>query len=76
MVELTEWDGFYAIVGSAAGALIGLQLVVAALVAERPPLRTASSAASPDDGGLRNPVSDASARGEQASHSRALQTYI
>jgi hypothetical protein len=34
--ELAAWDGFYAIVGSAAGALIGLQFVVMTLIAERP----------------------------------------
>ena len=37
MTELAQWDGFYAIVGSAAGALIGLQFVVLTLIAERPP---------------------------------------
>jgi hypothetical protein len=39
MPELTAWDSFYVIVGSAAGALIGLQFVVMTLIAERPPLR-------------------------------------
>jgi hypothetical protein len=38
MPELAEWESFYVIVGSAAGALIGLQFVVLALVAERPQL--------------------------------------
>jgi hypothetical protein len=33
---LSEWDSFYVIVGSAAGALIGLQFVVMTLIAERP----------------------------------------
>jgi uncharacterized membrane protein len=33
---LSEWEGFYLIVGAAAGALIGLQFVVMTLVAERP----------------------------------------
>jgi hypothetical protein len=33
---LSEWDGFYVIVGSAAGALIGLQFVVMTLIADRP----------------------------------------
>ncbi len=37
MSELAHWDSFYVIVGSAAGALIGLQFVVLTLVAERPP---------------------------------------
>jgi len=33
MSEFTEWESFYVIVGSAAGALIGLQFVVMTLVA-------------------------------------------
>jgi hypothetical protein len=37
MSELTDWDSFYVIVGSAAGALIGLQFVVMTLIAQRPP---------------------------------------
>lgn len=37
MPELDHWDSFYVIVGSSAGALIGLQFVVMTLVAERPP---------------------------------------
>src|SRR5207237_6378923 len=45
MSELTEWDSFYVIVGSAAGALIGLQFVVITLIAERPPLRAAEAGA-------------------------------
>jgi hypothetical protein len=36
MSELNAWDSFYVIVGSAAGALIGLQFVVMTLIAERP----------------------------------------
>ncbi len=36
MQELAQWDSFYEIVGSAAGALIGLQFVVMTLVAQRP----------------------------------------
>ena len=36
MASLTEWDSFYVIVGSAAGALIGLQFVVMTLIADRP----------------------------------------
>jgi hypothetical protein len=36
MSELGQWDSFYVIVGSAAGALIGLQFVVMTLIAERP----------------------------------------
>jgi ABC-type transport system involved in multi-copper enzyme maturation permease subunit len=45
MSELAAWDSFYVIVGSAAGALIGLQFVVMTLVAERPPLRAAEAGA-------------------------------
>ena len=37
MTELAEWDSFYVIVGSAAGALIGLQFVVLTLIAQRTP---------------------------------------
>ncbi|HEY1660727.1 MAG TPA: hypothetical protein VGG14_20420 [Candidatus Sulfotelmatobacter sp.] len=36
MPELARWTNFYVIVGSAAGALIGLQFVVLTLVAQRP----------------------------------------
>lgn len=36
MSELARWDSFYVIVGSAAGALIGLQFVVMTLIAQRP----------------------------------------
>jgi hypothetical protein len=36
MSELGQWDSFYVIVGSAAGALVGLQFVVMTLVASRP----------------------------------------
>ena len=36
MNELSEWDSFYVIIGSAAGALIGLQFVVMTLIADRP----------------------------------------
>src|SRR5512140_1495185 len=45
MSEPGEWDSFYVIVGSAAGALIGLQFVVMTLLAERPPLRAADAGA-------------------------------
>src|SRR5437868_9040305 len=37
MQTLADWDSFYVIVGSAAGALIGLQFVVMTLIAENPP---------------------------------------
>ena len=39
MPELTEWGSFYVIVGSSAGALIGLQFVVLTLISERTRLR-------------------------------------
>jgi hypothetical protein len=45
MPEFTAWDSFYVIVGSAAGALIGLQFVVMTLLAERPPIRAAEAGA-------------------------------
>lgn len=45
MSEFAEWESFYVIVGSAAGALIGLQFVVMTLIAERPPLRAAEAGA-------------------------------
>jgi hypothetical protein len=38
MSELAKWDSFYVIVGSSAGALIGLQFVVLTLIAQRPPI--------------------------------------
>ena len=36
MPELAAWDSFYVIVGSAAGALIGLQFVVVTMIAQQP----------------------------------------
>ena len=45
MAELAAWDSFYVIVGSAAGALIGLQFVVMTLVAARPPIRAVKAGA-------------------------------
>src|SRR5258705_10736314 len=45
MAELAHWDSFYVIVGSAGGALIGLQFVVMTLVAERPPRDAARAGA-------------------------------
>jgi hypothetical protein len=45
MSEFDAWDSFYVIVGSAAGALIGLQFVVVTLVVERPSLRGADAGA-------------------------------
>jgi hypothetical protein len=43
MSEFAKWDSFYVIVGSAAGALIGLQFVVLTLIAQRPALRVAAA---------------------------------
>ena len=45
MSELAKWDSFYVIVGSAAGALIGLQFVVLTLIAQRPPEGAADAGA-------------------------------
>jgi len=45
MTALDGWENFYVIVGSAAGALIGLQFVVMTLIADRPPLRAAEAGA-------------------------------
>ena len=45
MSELAEWESFYVIVGSSAGALIGLQFVVMTLIAEMPPLRVGEAGA-------------------------------
>lgn len=36
MTPLTGWDNFYVIVGSSAGALVGLQFVAIALIADMP----------------------------------------
>ncbi|HEX3681387.1 MAG TPA: hypothetical protein VHU83_02515 [Bryobacteraceae bacterium] len=36
MNALAAWENFYVIVGSSAGALVGLQFVVLSLIAERP----------------------------------------
>jgi hypothetical protein len=44
MPELTQWNNFYVIVGSSAGALIGLQFVVIALIAEMPRARANAQA--------------------------------
>jgi len=45
MTEVAGWENFYVIVGSAAGALIGLQFVVVTLVAESPAQRVAEGVA-------------------------------
>jgi hypothetical protein len=44
MPELIQWNNFYVIVGSSAGALIGLQFVVVALMAEAPRARADAEA--------------------------------
>jgi hypothetical protein len=46
MTALTGWQNFYVIVGSSAGALIGLQFVVLSLIAQRPTLRADAEAGS------------------------------
>ena len=45
MSELADWNSFYVIVGSSAGALIGLQFVVLTLIAERPRVAMAEAGA-------------------------------
>ena len=44
MSDLAQWESFYVIIGSAAGALIGLQFVVLTLLADRPPTLAAGAA--------------------------------
>jgi hypothetical protein len=44
MSELVDWTSFYVIVGSSAGALIGLQFVVLALIAETQSARPSAQA--------------------------------
>ena len=44
MTALDGWENFYVIVGSSAGALIGLQIVVLALIAETPDARANAQA--------------------------------
>src|SRR5436305_11060308 len=44
MTSLGGWENFYVIVGSSAGALIGLQFVVIALIAEMPTARADAQA--------------------------------
>ena len=44
MTALSVWENFYVIVGSSAGALIGLQFVVLTLIADRPAIRGAAQA--------------------------------
>jgi hypothetical protein len=46
MTALTGWENFYVIVGSSAGALIGLQFVVITLIAEIPVIRDVERASS------------------------------
>ena len=46
MPALNGWENFYVIVGSSAGALIGLQFVVIALIAEIPIVRDVERASS------------------------------
>jgi len=44
MNALNGWENFYVIVGSSAGALIGLQFVVIALIADTPAVRDGAQA--------------------------------
>jgi hypothetical protein len=46
MPELSAWESFYVIVGSSAGALIGLQFVVITLIAEAPIVKDVQRASS------------------------------
>jgi len=46
MTALAGWENFYVIVGSSAGALIGLQFVVITLISEIPIVRDAERAGS------------------------------
>jgi len=46
MTDLPGWENFYVIVGSSAGALIGLQFVVITLIADFPAVRDAEGASS------------------------------
>jgi hypothetical protein len=43
--ELSKWDSFYVIVGSSAGALIGLQYVIMTHIADRPPIPASEAGA-------------------------------
>lgn len=45
MTDLAGWANFYVVIGAAAGALIGLQFVVIALVSQRPSARIAEAGA-------------------------------
>jgi hypothetical protein len=45
VTAMSEWESFYVIVGSSAGALIGLQFVVITIIADRPRLRVAEAGA-------------------------------
>ena len=46
MPALSEWESFYVIVGSSAGALIGLQFVVITLISESPLVKDMQRASS------------------------------
>jgi hypothetical protein len=46
MTALSGWENFYVIVGSSAGALIGLQFVVITLIADMPAVKDAERAGS------------------------------
>src|SRR5215467_3008522 len=46
MTELAGWENFYVIVGSSAGALIGLQFVVITLISQMPTVKDVESGSS------------------------------
>ena len=46
ITDLPNWSNFYTMVGSASGALIGLQFVVITLIAQKPKLKAAGETAS------------------------------
>ena len=46
IADLANWNNFYTMVGSASGALIGLQFVVITLIAQKPKLKAAGETAS------------------------------
>jgi len=46
IADLANWNNFYTMIGSASGALIGLQFVVITLIAQKPKLKDAGETAS------------------------------
>jgi len=64
MTALAGWQNFYVIIGSSAGALIGLQFVVLSLIANR--------RASPSDADAGSPFATPKFISDQCSPSRVL----